>query len=38
MRTIETIGGVLVVLAFVLALIYRREALEVLYAFVDWVW
>ena len=35
MRSLEIVGGVLVVLAFILALIYHREALEVFYAILD---
>jgi len=38
MRTIEIVGAVLVVLAFILALVYRQEALEVFHAFIDWLW
>jgi hypothetical protein len=37
MRTIDIVGGVLVAVAFVLALVYRQEALEVFYAFIDWL-
>jgi hypothetical protein len=35
MRSVEIVGGILVVLAFILALVYRREALEVLRALID---
>ena len=35
MKSIEIVGGIIVVLAFILALIYRKEALDVLYALID---
>jgi hypothetical protein len=35
MRSLEIVGGILVVLAFILALIYHQEALEVFHAFLD---
>jgi hypothetical protein len=38
MRTVDIVGVILVVLAFILALVYWREALEVFHAFIDWLW
>ena len=35
MKSIEIVGGILVVAAFILGLIYKKEALDVLHAIID---
>ena len=35
MKSIEIVGGILVFVAFILGLIYKKEALDVLHAIID---